>query len=386
MSAFFKKFIYVFFSKKIFFRPAKKKILLFYKVTEDIFYNKLNNKNYGILAIRREEINVWVLFKIILKFRLSLESYVHQYINYVQPNLIVTSIDNSILFYKLKKFFPNIKFVSIQNGYRFKTEKFINVIKDRKYKNQLEADYIFLFNSSIAKIYSKYIKSKKIIIGSFRNNNIPITNKNKIKKSILFISTFKQETHLKTSSSYRAVNEVYAKCKKYSIEIKLLPLIINFCKKNNIKFFLAGQACSNDEINKEKLYYNKILNFKKYSYIKKKNVYSNYKLLDQFNLITFTQSTLGYEAAARGNKIASFSARRNNNNKLIYNFGWPSIRQNKSFYYTDTISKNEVDRILGNTFFIKDLEWKKRFKSEIKKIMDFDKNNKTFFNIIKKYY
>ena len=50
------------------------------------------------------------------------------------------------------------------------------------------------------------------------------------------------------------------------------------------------------------------------------------------------------------------------------------------------LSKNEVDRILGNTFFIKDLEWKKRFKSEIKKIMDFDKNNKTFFNIIKKYY
>ena len=103
----------------------------------------------------------------------------------------------------------------------------------RKEKN-LKADYIFGFNKSFCKLYKKYISTKTISLGSFRNNSFK-TNKINKKKSILFISmggplalpivkynTFRFDTY-----------------KFHKNDLKLLKIVSDFCtkKKNRIVCF-----------------------------------------------------------------------------------------------------------------------------------------------------
>ena len=47
-------------------------------------------------------------------------NYYIEYIKICNPKILITFIDNNLIFYKLKKYFPNIYFISVQNGIRTK--------------------------------------------------------------------------------------------------------------------------------------------------------------------------------------------------------------------------------------------------------------------------
>ena len=109
--------ILIFFLKIDFLPPPKQKVLIFDKNSE-IVTKLLKLKNYSILHVRFEQINLSVLILVILSFKFSLAEYCKKYIDYVKPQIIITTIDNNLIFYKLKKQFNNILFISIQNGTR----------------------------------------------------------------------------------------------------------------------------------------------------------------------------------------------------------------------------------------------------------------------------
>ena len=56
----------------------------------------------------------------IVKFKISREEYFKSFIYLFRPKIIISASEYDITFYKLKKFFPNIKFFMVQNGARFK--------------------------------------------------------------------------------------------------------------------------------------------------------------------------------------------------------------------------------------------------------------------------
>ena len=146
------------------------------------------------LDLRFKEIYLLILIKVILKkgFRKNLLfNYTLEFIQYVKPSLVLSFTDADLKFYQLKKFFSNIKFISIQIGYRsINNPDLFSELKKNKYEN-LEADFIFSYGKGIAKEYEKYIKCKSIPIGSFKNNCF--SNKKEFKnfnniKNIFFIS------------------------------------------------------------------------------------------------------------------------------------------------------------------------------------------------------
>ena len=88
------------------------------------------------------------------------EKYVRLYIKHVNPEVVLTFIDNKLSFYELKKDFENILFVVIQNGLRsygsdIDTQKKIDNLKKRK----LLVDYFFTFNESYKEVYSQFIRN-----------------------------------------------------------------------------------------------------------------------------------------------------------------------------------------------------------------------------------
>ena len=96
-------------------------------------------------------------------------------------------IDNDTDFYRLKKYFPHKKFISIQNGYRTEPKKTYLV----KRGEQLQCDIIFCFGKQGVNYYRSLVQVKKIIpIGSIKNNLI-LKNNLKKKKIMTFISEYR---------------------------------------------------------------------------------------------------------------------------------------------------------------------------------------------------
>ena len=190
-----KKIIFLFkklLSLKIRFgKPTKNRIVIYHKEGKELL-NRYIKENIVVLDPLRE-IYLIVLFKSLLNFSFQnlLINYNRTFISMTSPKFIFTYIDNDLKFYSLKNFFKTITFVAIQNGYR-------GGINDKKYQNdytesmeefkikesdvkKLECDFLFTFNKAVSQKYTKFIKTKTLVIGSIKNNII----KKKIMKIIV---------------------------------------------------------------------------------------------------------------------------------------------------------------------------------------------------------
>ena len=76
---------------------------------------------YKILDTRLETINFWIFIKTLSNFKFSFKYYCIFYIQACNPKLLITTVDNGA--YQLKKYFKDTKFISIQNGYRFRYQR-----------------------------------------------------------------------------------------------------------------------------------------------------------------------------------------------------------------------------------------------------------------------
>ena len=350
--------------------PNRKEILLFDINTKELMENI--NKNYNILYTRGEKYYIWPVLKTILKFNFSLFGYYKEVIASLNPKIIITIIDNDIEFYKLKKYFKNKVFISIQNGHRTKFRSFFfDLLKDET--KLFEVDYSFFFNRGISNFYKKYVKSKNYIIGSFRNNNVPIVRKTK--KRIIFISQYRDETPY-----YEKIIKNNKLNRDFWTEHDLLPLINYFCKKYKIEF--AVLSCSKKNAHLEKKYYDKVLFKNNYKFIiNKKN--DNYKILDNSELVIFIDSTLGYESIGRQNKTVSLSCRTILKNKKEI-FLWPKINNlvETPINLYNLNNKKKLFKFLKKTFDQKREKWVYENLFYIKNCMNYVRRNQKIKEII----
>lgn len=306
------KIYIVFFSKKVFYKPRKKKNIIFNKNSKDIIF--FFGKNFQILPIISQEINFYILFKIFFKFKFTTLDYYKEYILSIQPKNIVTFIDNDLIFYKLKIFFKNIRFVSIQNGVRLE-----GPLSSKVNKNKLFCDLVCLIGRQEKKFY-KSIKSKFAVVGSILNNqsykNFNINrSKNKI---IAFISQYRVPENFLFKDSY--YDNYYN-----NNEAVLLPILASYCQIYNLELVIMGCCYENSNKNFfEYNYYKSILDRfigLKWNFLYKKNNYSNYYFLDKVSLVVSFESTLGLEALARGIKVLRFQREiyQYSKNSWIYN-------------------------------------------------------------------
>ena len=109
------KFLHI--KKKIKF-PKKSSILIYDNIKLDMLDQFLSRHDYEILNLRTE-INLFILLKCLIKFKIKRKYYIIEYINFVDPRIIITFTDNDIFFYKIKNYCKNkVCTIAIQNGYR----------------------------------------------------------------------------------------------------------------------------------------------------------------------------------------------------------------------------------------------------------------------------
>lgn len=345
-------------------KPKKLDIVLYERFTEKVFKELKINKKYAVLD--KKKFNIYVIFFCFIRLKCSYESYYKAYIDFIKPKIVISAVDNDIIFFKLKKN-SKISFVVIQNGYRFPSEK--NFFKDLiKNKGNLSVDYFFLFNKFYSNFLNKYITFKPIIHGSVKNNNILISKKNKI--DILFISQFHiNKYHLQ---SYK----VFAK--------KIFSFLNYYGKKKNIKIaILLRYPKFSKNFLIEKNFYDNLCNLSfKIFYKKKINDFKTpYNYVDTADTILTIDSTLGYEALSRRKKVVFFHTRSLDNVKR--SFGWPKKFKNSKKDFIPT----RFDHKYLTEYFEKNLnihynKWSIKYEKFIKDIMFFDLQNKKLIDTI----
>ncbi len=364
-------------SKILFEKPKKKKFLIIDGRNKELLFKYLKKEDCNILYTRGEFFNLYIAFKSLLNFNYSNIhlDYINQYIRSCDPKVCITLNHPKIYFYKLKKFHKNLITIAFQNGHTHLSDrdKFFRELK-KKSGDVLKADYIFVQNKFfLNNLFKKYIKSKYISFGSFKNNYY-LRKKNKfskLKKKIIFISQFRMPENLKKIG--------YEYKKFYCTEYRILPKLYNFAKMNNYSFEILGSEWSFET---EKKFYSKILINKNWKFHKRTTKNLSYFKTDEADISVFVNSNLGFESLARGNKSVSFNF-KNEINPMYYNFGFDFLNKSGKFW-TNEDSNKEFLRLMNYAKKVSIKRWNKDNMSLIKKIMENDPDNKKFQNILSK--
>ena len=345
-------------------KPPKKNIVFFDINHANFIASKLKIKpdQYTTICSRLERINIYIfiksLFSNYFNFKFNLFNYYLEFIKYTNAKIVITLIDNDITFYKFKQYLPDIKFISIQNGYRSENRDFfLDFEKNSNSKKILKSDIYFTYNKEYGNRVNKHINCQIKPIGIFRNNFVP-KKKTQKKTTILFLSQFRK-TQIADDN--------------FLVEKKLLPLINQYCISKKYSFFILG--CSIENYKEEENFFKLIINSNNWKFLKRKKYPKNYQLLDKFENIVFIDSTLGYEAIARDKKVAVFSSRKINSVGKYEKFGWPVKMKSKGFFYSNSCNYSEIKRVLNNVTSYSDQKWKNKILPKLSEFRYFDINN-----------
>lgn len=353
--------------KLIFLPPKKADYLIYDRISlnrgmfEALFKIK---KNFSIMDVRYESINLYVLFisLITFKFRELKNIYKKKYLEIVKPKIVYTSIDNNPAFFNLKNLYPNALYVSDQNGIAkvvgqtWPNDFFKNCIKFNKTNNKkLKSDLIFTFNENDKKYMSKIIESNVFALGNSKINNIKIVKK-KIKKIIFINSGLFKETINKEVQIFKII-EKYAYINKYKL------ILLSRRDKTFEKFYRK-------KFGNGKWFYKSRDNFANSSY--------NFLKKSGDAIIAFSHSTLGFEAMAVGFKCVIFLHKLAKQNSVWTN-------SDKGFFWTNNLNYLPVKKIFDRVIKCDHKKWKLISEKISNKYMSYDFMNKNKRALIKKF-
>lgn len=357
--------------------PKHSKILVYDASGSDILFNYIDKAKSQILFTRGERFNIPVIF--LSKF--TFKSYIDKYIKIVNPEFVITFIDNNVLFYLLKNQNSKITFIFIQNGLRGERGDVFRLIGNVSQK--MKVDFMLTFNKSIGNEYLKYISGNVIPIGSLKNNYYSKTNLPK-NKSIVFVSQYSNPPKTGPRGHFQFANKISVSWNDvYEAERRVLVHLARYCKKNNFKLTIVGRCIPSDL---EFKFYNEcIVNFNEWEFIASNPNGGNYSLIDASQCVVGIDSTLLYEAYAKEARVAFFSCRGGIiGDRNIGKFAWPSELKDVGPFWTSEINIIELTRVMDYVINSSDKEWSNDYKKYAPYVMDYDPGNKKTIAFFKK--
>lgn len=361
-----KKILKLFFLLKnikfTFYRVNQNNILIFDEKGYETIKPFFKGKKHSILKSRGEEINLYIIFKILFDLKsINYNSYINKYIEIVNPKYIFHHSVNHRFFY-IKKKFPKLKTIFIQSEFIHKTE----IIK---FKKSGFCDYALLWGKQDLTNF-KNISRKRILIGSILNNHNKEKKIEKYKNSILFISQFRENknNYFQTNTGKIFKYENFMKADRFGFEV-----FLNYCKLRKKKMYVLFAARTKEKIKKEiEFYKNKKTN--NLIFLKSTKKHYGYKVTQYFNKIFFVNSTLGFECLARNKKCFFLNVR-----DRFLRFKYINLPMSKNGpNWCDSLDQkiifNKIDKFMG----VKDSQISKIYEKYFPNIIYYDKDNLKF--------
>lgn len=284
------------------FKIPQKKIIIFDDEGLDLklFQKFLNLKETEVLITRNEKIKTIffspkIIFLIIfywLKGNKLSVSYFTALIISINPKLVLTRIDNSILYSLVaKNLYKKYFFLAIQNAARY---QFDEPFYDKKIFKNLFIPEFGCFGNYEKDFYLKHgIKVNKFfILGSLKLSNYLENRKIEPKDEFDICLVLEESTGW--NKLYEGFEDALGLIATYTER---------FAKQNNLKLVLAGKRATPNLIDKERKFYKKYL---KYNWeIKNKKIFSSYHYAASSKVVVGMMSTLLRESLSIKKKILS---------------------------------------------------------------------------------
>lgn len=373
-------FAYLWYSKKIWCKPRKAKILIIDRQGSNVLLTYLDPKSVEILDIGGESLNLYVLFKCLLHWKFSLLYYSFQYLACVKPSVALTFIDNNILFYQLKGLQKNLTTIFVQNGVRAEVGCVLEVLKKEKHVlNKYQVDYMLTFGNAIGKEYAKYISGKVHPIGSFKNN-LYKSETQKQPRTVLFLSQYRPPPNPESDPMFMYYNQPIFWKQMYSAEAFLLPLLQQYCQQNKLELKICGSRPNH--IDEERSYFITLLGDGSFEFLERTDLFSSYKNIAAAEFVVFTNTTLGYEVLASGKKTAAFTLRGKSLGS-DYKFGWPADLPDSGPFWTNHADEHEFKRVMDYITTVSDEEWEQARQRYVPELIEYDPGNTRFLKLMR---
>ena len=365
---------FVRYSKFYFSFPKKTTVLIYRKQTSSDIVDFFDDEHTEFLKTVTEGVNLIVLLMSLIKR----SGYYNEYVQIVNPQLLITHADNDFKFMEIL-LPPNCIKITIQNGCRTAFgDIFFELHNNKVETKKLYVDYACMFGEGVSKELAKYVKGESLIIGSLRNNKVEGCNTNK-KKEVLYISTFRMQ--YLTPDVEVSPNVTWLEYNKN--RERLVNWLNEFCKKENIKLNILG--ASKLHSTSEHNYYKKLLPCSSFIFHKRSPDRETYSFTDKFEAIVSVDSTLGYEVLSRGGKVAMFGGIIGKLYPLsTRRYGWPNDLPNSGYFWTDSLKCNDWKNILNYVLNTDKEEWNKNCQPYIEKAMIYDYGNTKLISLLKK--
>lgn len=340
-------------------KPKKKEILIYDNESKLLVGYIFDLSNCEVLHVRYEEINLYIVLKTIINngisnFRLN---YKINFIKCVAPKVVITDFTWNLSFFKLKNHFSKTKYVCIQrsladNDFFKDCEKYL--IKNPNTK--LKADLIFVTGNYFNKKFSKLFEAKVYSIGSLKNNFYFLKDKPKKKiNKILFIS----EANI-TADNFNS---------KIQYNSKIVKELVKYCKEKNLKLeIMIKHGIETIKI------FEKYFDSELVKILPRKNDENSYNLINEASLIIFTNTTMGFEALAKGKKCVTFP---------LNIFPFTLMAEQGSFWskkFSYEILSNYLDKIIN----LSNYEWNIQVHDKVSEFFKYNPMNEKLLYEFKK--
>ncbi|MHB1089898.1 MAG: LA_1612 family putative O-antigen biosynthesis protein [Ilumatobacteraceae bacterium] len=329
----------------------------------------------------REELNIPVLLAMLMRGKRSMHEYQNSYIRRCTPRIVITLIDNDMYFMTIKKSFPSITTIAIQNGVRANyslraQHGFFSLLKEI---DSPSCDYYCVFNKHVGEQLTRFIETVPVVTGSIKNNEFLSKAKESQPLSIAFISQYPPRCIPNSSEGLYFDNAFVSDHDFYQADFLVAKFLARYCSDQNFKFIVCGKR--DEDFKHEYESFSKAIGDQDWTYVPRKSDYSSYETLDAANIVVSIDSTVGYEFFARGKRTAFFSIRGSLISEHVgapvdeLNFGWPLAMASLGPFWTNTPSESEFVRVLDYLTTVEDNEWTREIGKYTDALMVFDQGN-----------
>ena len=377
-----KRYLGCFFpARKILSWPRQSEVLIYDAANTEILLEYFKPWNPEILHVRGEQINLLVLLKSIFKKGRRPDAYIDCFIKKVRPRLVITTMDNSVTFYRISRRNPYIKTLFTQNGIRGTSNDVFGHF-DTLNPDAFDSffvDYMLVFGSTVGGRYSKYLKGNVSIVGSVKNNFV--RKKNSSQSGVIaFVGHFRNGAGWKIGDTFFPAEKVWA-----GPDSLILQCLIRYAKEKKKHLVIIPSSHHSSELLKqEKDYFRELMGMEP-EFVEPSEAYPSYLAVDSAEVVVSLESTLGYESIARGNKTAIFSIRSTLLGLPDQKYGWPADFSDEGPFWTNKPDPDIFVRILDYLFAVTDEQWKEDLKfTKFSSIMEYDPENTILQSIIEK--
>lgn len=307
-----------------------------------------------------------------------MDAYIDTFIESVDPKIIVTFIDNTPSFYRLKSRHPHRITLFIQNGWRGYEGDVFEHLDNMGSGDTLSVDYMLCFNATIAALYGRYINGNSLVIGSLKNNACAKCY-NTEPGTIGFISQWIEESfYLK--GKFHSPEEIIGQ-----VDRLILPVLQEHARRRRTSLYIIPRTLPNSPKRPlEEAYFTSMLGYP-CRFLEYPETGSSYRAVDSVEIVVGVDSTLAYESLGRGNKTAIFAIRSHMLKIPSYRFGWPADLPNEGPFWTNLPDHTVFNRILDYLFSLSKPEWQKTFEaSKVQELIIFDPGNKELTALLQK--